>query len=49
VGGALSLPPGGLTIAPPLPPGMRIAGGGVSITVESLPFQAILQLSGQPM
>ena len=49
VGGALGLPPGGLTIAPPLPPGMRIADGGVSITVESLPFQAILQLSGQPM
>jgi len=48
VGGPLSLPPGGLTIAPPLPPGMRIAGGGVSITVESLPFQAVLQLSGQP-
>jgi hypothetical protein len=44
VGGSLGLPPGGLTIAPPLPPGMRIAGAGVSITVESLPFQATLQL-----
>jgi hypothetical protein len=48
VRGLLRLPPGGLTIAPPLPPGKRIAGGGVSITVESLPYQAVLQLVGQP-
>jgi hypothetical protein len=47
VRGSIKLPPGGLTIAPPLPPGMRIAGGGVSITVESLPFHATLQLLGE--
>jgi hypothetical protein len=45
VGGSISLPPGGLTIAPPLPHGMRIAGAGSSVTVESLPYQATLQLA----
>jgi hypothetical protein len=48
VGGAISMPPGGLTIAPPLPQGMRIAGAETSITVESLPYQATLQLAATP-
>jgi hypothetical protein len=45
VGGTLTLPSGGLTIAPPLPFGKRIIGaGGASIIVENLPFAATLAL-----
>ncbi len=37
VGGSLALPPGGLTIEPPMPSGVANAGD-VSVTVTSLPF-----------
>ena len=48
VGGSISLPPGGLTIAPPLPSEMQIAGGGDVIPVASLPFRAAFQLVPAP-
>ena len=48
IGGALTLPPGGLSIAPPLPDGQWIQPGVVAITVKSLPFHSILQLETRP-
>lgn len=44
VGGSIKLPPGGLTIDLPLPPGMGIPGRGEVISVESLPFRSELRL-----
>ena len=54
VSGTLDIPPGGLTIAPPLPPGQRIESAtgplrvsrdGLSVTVESVPLSATLFLT----
>ena len=45
IGGSLTLPPGGLSIAPPLPSGMSIATTGTaSISVDALPYLAVLPL-----
>lgn len=44
VGGTLTMPPGGLTIAPPLPPGWQITNAGNALIVGSLPFHAVLKL-----
>ena len=43
VGGTLVLPPGGLTIEPPLPPGVQNAHD-VLVTVTSLPFRELVHL-----
>ncbi len=48
VGGTLTLPPGGLTIAPPLPGSRWIHPGVTVIAVKSLPFHRILQLEAGP-
>ena len=45
VGGSLVLPPGGLTIIPPLPPaGKKEASEDLVIPVDSLPFRAVVQV-----
>jgi hypothetical protein len=43
IGGSMRMPPGGLSIAPPLPLGKSIAGD----CVESLPFRANLRLENE--
>lgn len=49
VGGALTLPPGGLTIAPPLPDSSPALGSMAPvITVDTLPFSTILSLEVIP-
>ncbi len=48
IGGALTLPPGGLSIAPPLPDGRWIQPGVTTVFVKSLPFHSILQLEPRP-
>ncbi len=48
IGGSLTLPPGGLTIAPPMPPGMKDqSGGGLEITVDALPYRRKILLEGK--
>ena len=49
IGDSIRLPPGGLSIVPPLPPGKRLAGGGEAIPVEALPFQATVRLIDVPV
>lgn len=45
VGGSLTLPPGGLTIIPPLPPAAKKEGReDLVIPVNSLPFRAVVPL-----
>ena len=48
IGGAFTLPPGGLSIAPPLPDGRWIQPGVTTVFVKSLPFHGILQLEPRP-
>jgi hypothetical protein len=48
IGGAFTLPPGGLSIAPPLPDGRWLQPGGTVFSVASLPFHTILQLEVRP-
>lgn len=57
VRGTLRIPPGGLTICPPLPPGkriesatgpLRLAADGLSVAVTSLPLSATLFLTQEP-
>jgi hypothetical protein len=44
VGGKLTLPPGGLTLDPPLPPGHAIAPEDSALTVHALPCRMTLRL-----
>lgn len=48
IGGGLTLPPGGLSLAPPLPPDRWIQPGSASITIPALPYRAELQLTDRP-
>ncbi len=45
ISGSLSLPPGGLFIHPPLPPGKKIKLNITQIPVSSLPFHRLIQLN----
>lgn len=48
VGGNLSLPPGGLTLDPPLPPGFHIDHDGSHTKVHTLPLRRTLKLCPRP-
>jgi hypothetical protein len=44
IGGNLTLPPGGLTLDPPLPPGFHIDQDGSHTLVQKLPLHRMLRI-----